>query len=290
VLFYPSEPFFEQNMITSDPSSCKYYTLGCLVLIATFRLAESWVTYSFQEVKNCGDRHTPPELFLSRESVMESPSTSRVKTLQETKQELLDLIPRMKGTPEELSRVESCVNTLEALYSPPQTLDFFNLIQEGSWQLLFSTRLQGGPRSNFRFKELVQNVSPNQLQGDIVNMAQWDLKSDELDNPNGEWNCFGTFSATCDYQIQQGSRMMMQLKDHKIELLPGSMVPQNLTALVGLLHRSMPAEMFDPSHHSMDTTYMDAEFRIVRMTGVMYEGVRNIFMRTSSFVINPVTE
>jgi PAP_fibrillin len=235
------------------------------------------------------DRHVT-KLFFSRETVIESPSTTRVKTLQETKEELLDLLPRMKGTSEELSRVESCVNTLEALYSPPQTLEFFNLVQEGSWQLLFSTRLQGGPRLNFRFKELVQRVHPNQLQGDIVNTAQWDLRSEESDDSNGGWNCYGTFSATCDYHIHHGARMTMQLRDHKIELLPGSKVPQDLQALVGLIHRSIPAEMFDPSNHSMDTTYMDAEFRIVRMTGATHEGVRNIFMRSSGFAINPVSE
>jgi hypothetical protein len=41
----------------------------------------------------------------------------------------------------------------------------------------------------------------------------------------------------------------------------------------------MPREIFDPTDHAMDTTYMDADLRIVRYTGPIFEGVRNIFVR-----------
>lgn len=55
----------------------------------------------------------------------------------------------------------------------------------------------------------------------------------------------------------------------------------------GLLHRALPKEIFDPNGHAMDTTYLDVDLRIVRFTGVTHEGVRNIFMRQGSIVINP---
>eukprot|EP00804_Cyclotella_cryptica_P018869 CCRYP_006409-RA/>CCRYP_006409-RA protein AED:0.28 eAED:0.28 QI:0/0/0.5/1/0/0/2/571/79 len=61
-----------------------------------------------------------------------------------------------------------------------------------------------------------------------------------------------------------------------------------LVLLVRLLHRAIPKEMFDPNSHAMDTTYLDADLRIVRLTGAVHEGVRNIFMRQGTIVINPV--
>jgi hypothetical protein len=54
-----------------------------------------------------------------------------------------------------------------------------------------------------------------------------------------------------------------------------------------MLHRAMPKEMFDPNDHAMDTTYLDGDLRIVRLTGPKFEGVRDIFMRRGSMEINP---
>ena len=49
----------------------------------------------------------------------------------------------------------------------------------------------------------------------------------------------------------------------------------------------MPKEMFDPNDHAMDTTYLDTDLRIVRMTGPRFEGIRGIFIRRGSIEINP---
>lgn len=57
----------------------------------------------------------------------------------------------------------------------------------------------------------------------------------------------------------------------------------------GLLHRAIPKEMFDPNGHAMDTTYLDADIRIVRLTGPSHEGCRNIFMRQGSLIVNPMS-
>jgi hypothetical protein len=58
--------------------------------------------------------------------------------------------------------------------------------------------------------------------------------------------------------------------------------------MVALLHRAIPKELFDPDNHAMDTTYLDAELRIARLTGPKYEGVRNIFFRKGQLEIKPV--
>jgi hypothetical protein len=217
-------------------------------------------------------------------SVAEKPQKPVLMSVQQVKDQLLELLPRMTGTEDEFRAVEKYVNILEDKYAPPQTLDFLNLAMGGEWQLLFSTTLKGGPRPNFRLKELVQTLLPNGLDGTVTNMAQWDLDDDD----DGVFDCSGTFSAVCEYEINQGARMIMELKDHKIELLPGSAVPKDVQGLVGLIHRIMPTELFDPNDHAVDTTYLDGDLRIVRMTGPSYEGVRDIFIRVGSMEINPV--
>jgi hypothetical protein len=201
---------------------------------------------------------------------------------EQVKEKLLDLLPRMTGTPEESRLVEAYVNTLEERYTPVQTLDFLNFAMCGEWQLLFSTNFAGGPRPNFRLRELFQRVEADNLEGIVTNEATWDLAED---GPTFEST--GTFSVKCSYQINQGSRMVMELEDHVLSPARGSKLPQDVPALVGLLHRIMPKELFDPNDHAMDTTYLDGDTRIVRMTGPKFEGVRDIFIRRGRMEINP---
>lgn len=202
----------------------------------------------------------------------------------EIKRRLLDLLPRMKGTPDEFKAVESYVNELEDRYTPVQTLGFLNLAMSGDWQLLFSTNLSGLPKSNFRLRELYQRIESSDLTGTVVNMATWDL----AENNGPIFDCSGSFTIKCTYSINQGARMLVALDDHVLELAKGSSVPQDFQALVGLLHRAIPTELFDPSEHAMDTTYLDGDLRIVRMTGPRFEAIRDIFIRRGSIEISPV--
>jgi hypothetical protein len=235
----------------------------------------------------------------------------------EVKRRLLDLVPRMMGTTEDFRKVEAYVNKLEERYTPVQTLEFLNMILDGEWQLLFSTNLSGGPKPNFRLRELCQNIQTNDLNGSITNVATWDLannnnKEESKDSNKDKENrgsgvgfgkfpsstsaptspvvfdSSGTFSAKCTYKINQGARMVVDLDDHVLELAKGSAVPNDVEKLVGLLHRTIPKELFDPNDHAIDTTYLDGDLRIVRMTGPRLEGVRDIFIRRGSMEINPV--
>jgi hypothetical protein len=202
----------------------------------------------------------------------------------EIKRRLLDLLPRMKGTPEEFKAVESYVNELEDRYTPVQTLGFLNLAMSGDWQLLFSTNISGMPKSNFRLRELYQRIESNDLSGKVINEATWDL----ADNHGPTFDCSGSFTIKCCYTINQGARMLVALDDHVLELAKGSAVPNDFQALVGLLHRAIPTELFDPSEHAMDTTYIDGDLRIVRMTGPRFEAIRDIFIRRGCVEISPV--
>ena len=209
--------------------------------------------------------------------------SSMLQTM-EIKRRLFDLLPRMKGTPEDFKAVESYVNELEDRYTPVQTLGFLNLAMSGDWQLLFSTNLSGLPKSNFRLRELFQRIKSNDLTGTVVNEATWDF----AENHNGFFDCSGSFTIKCSYSINQGARMLVTLDDHVLALAKGSAVPQDFQSLVGLLHRAIPTELFDPSEHAIDTTYLDGDLRIVRMTGPRFEAERDIFIRRGSIEISPI--
>jgi hypothetical protein len=206
----------------------------------------------------------------------------------EIKQRLLDLIPRMMGSDEDFRKVEAYVNALEERFTPVQTLQFFNMATAGEWQLLFSTNLSGRPRPNFRLRELFQKIEAENFNGTIWNQATWDRMDGGEHGTTKTFDASGTFTIKCKYTINQGARMVMDLEDHVLELARGSVVPKDVEGLVGLLHRAIPKEMFDPSDHAMDTTYLDGDLRIIRITGPRLEGVRDIFIRRGSMEINPV--
>ena len=204
-------------------------------------------------------------------------------SVDEAKTALIELVPRMTGIDSEYRAVESYINLLEEKYSPVQTLDFLNLAMAGEWQLLFSTNLLGRPNRRLRLRELVQRIETNGFDGSLTNVAQWDYAED------GEvFDANGNFSIKCTYSISRGSRMAVDLKDHELRPAWGSKIPEDVPTLVGYLHRAIPREIFDPDGHSMDTTYLDANLRIIRLTGSNHEGVRNVFMRKGSLEINPM--
>lgn len=225
-----------------------------------------------------------PQQKQTRESRKDEKKDQR--PLAEIKEELLDLLPRMTGQEEEFRQVERLVNALEEKYMPAQTLGFLNLAMAGEWQLLFSTNLAGGGNpARFRLRELFQRIETNNLEGTITNQVLWDL-AEEDDNV---FDATGTFSVVCSYSINQGARMVVDLNDHVLKPARGSKIPQDVQGLVARLHRAMPKEMFDPQDHAMDTTYLDADLRITRMTGPRLEGVRDIFIRRGGLEIDPTS-
>ena len=138
---------------------------------------------------------------------------------------------------------------------------------------------------------MVQKIEPNKFNGTVINMAQWDYAEDtdgDDEQQQQRFNSNGNFNIKCSYSINQGARMVMDLNEHEIRPAKGSAIPKDVPRLVGLLHRAIPTEIFDPNGHAMDTTYLDADLRIVRLTGPNHEGVRNIFMRKGALEISPM--
>lgn len=209
----------------------------------------------------------------------------QVSTL-EIKDRLVQLLADMMGTPEDFQLVQSYVNTLERRYVPAMTLDFLNLAMGGDWQLLFSTNLAKWSKTpSLRVRDLMQRIDPQGLQGGIINSCTWEWTEEDRDDGNAAL-LSGTFSTKCLYKITQGARMAMDLEDHLLQPAKGSGLPQNVPKLVSLLHRTMPKELFDPSEHAMDITYLDGSLRIVRLTGPRLEGVRDIFIRRGNLDSN----
>lgn len=224
-------------------------------------------------------------------------TVQKVKTPEELKLEamaltpiqlkanLLDVIPKMMGTPDEFRLVESYVNALEDKFVPPQTLGFLNMAMVGDWQFLFTTNQIGRPSPHLRLTELVQRIECENFDGKLTNEATWDLSEDGT-----AFESRGKFTSSITYNINQGARMTIN-EDHDltVNLAKGSKLPSDTQELVGLIRRAMPVELFDPSDLALDTTYLDTELRIVRFTGERHEGVRNIFIRRGAVEINPVS-
>lgn len=272
-------------------SSQRHHAVAALLL--ALNGGSQHVSYAFAPSSQArGLLHTTTSLaaegFGSSPAVKERPTKEisiEDMSPEDAKSALIELIPRMTGSDEEYRAVESYVNLLEDKYSPVQTIDFLNLAMAGEWQLLFSTNLMGRPNRKLRLTELVQKIEADGFNGSLTNSAQWDYAEDD---ETEIFDSHGNFAVKCSYTINQGSRMVVELNDHEIRPTTGTKIPKDVPGLVGLLHRALPKEIFDPNGHAMDTTYLDADLRIVRLTGAKHEGVRNIFMRKGSLEISPM--
>mmetsp|Transcript_4903 Transcript_4903/g.8391 ORF Transcript_4903/g.8391 Transcript_4903/m.8391 type:complete len:276 (-) Transcript_4903:177-1004(-) len=270
----------------------KYSALALLLICSRQKGADAFTTAAQRPNVLSATTSTSlaAEEFGPSAAVKERPTTDDAAvidtnlTAEEAKQALIDLIPRMTGNEEEYRAVESFVNLLEEKYSPVQTIDFLNLAMAGEWQLLFSTNLTGKPNRKLRLRELVQKIEADGFGGSLTNSAQWDYS----DNDEGTFDSTGSFNIKCSYKINQGARMVIDLDRHELRPANGSGVPSDVPAMVALLNRAIPKEMFDPNDHAMDTTYLDADLRIARLTGSKHEGVRNIFFRKGQLEIKPV--
>lgn len=79
-------------------------------------------------------------------------------------------------------------------------------------------------------------------QGNLTNVMVWRLLDEDLS---------GRFEVDCGYRLDPKGRMNVSVRDHR--LLPDKM-PQDPQALVHLVQRAMPREMFNPDKHALDIT------------------------------------
>mmetsp|Transcript_24831 Transcript_24831/g.28606 ORF Transcript_24831/g.28606 Transcript_24831/m.28606 type:complete len:343 (+) Transcript_24831:73-1101(+) len=235
-------------------------------------------------------------LLSSEESDIFSSTTPTIEELEETfssipisdlKSQLLNLIPSMQGTKDELNEVVALVNCIEREYSPVLTLNFFNLMMCGEWQLLFTTNQLGIPSRQLRFREQIQRLETGDTMGNLTNTVIFDYADDSGMSPQLTFDITGKFDVKCSYEMNQGiSRYNITLNDHTLDL-PGEKRPRDLNKMVQTLMRAMPSELFDPNNIAVDTTFCDSDLRIVRYTGDRYEGYRNLFIRRGQVMVDP---
>jgi hypothetical protein len=205
----------------------------------------------------------------------------RNPTASLTSQLLSDWLSTMRGDAAELQPVEEWIQELEAAYRPPQTLGFFNWAQAGPWQFQFTTQyLNITQRRSFRLRQVRQDLQCHDFQGNITNTCLWELSQKD----DGHFDCRGSFHIKGNYTLTSNGRLVWHPEsvDRTLLLSPGSARPNNASQLVQWLQRSLAKELFDPTQHAVDTTYLDANVRIVRYSGPRFEGVRNIFVRTEA--------
>lgn len=127
----------------------------------------------------------------------------------------------------------------------------------------------------------VESISINSQKGTVSNEVSWEYAEDGI-----LFDVSGSFTVVCGYEINRGARLELTLQDSILKLARGSTVPEDIESLIGLMNRAMPKELFDPSNHAVDTTYLDGDMRITRMTGPRFEGVRDIFVRRGSIKLH----
>jgi hypothetical protein len=82
--------------------------------------------------------------------------------------------------------------------------------------------------------------------------------------------------------FQLGSRLFLNVTDRVLKVTSRTL-PEDVHGLINKLQLSIAEELFDPPHLGVDTTFLDADLRIVRYSGSKrLEGVRNIFIRSPS--------
>lgn len=221
-------------------------------------------------------------------------------SVEEAKKMLLDVAPNMTGKNIlENDMVEGLVNRLEEHFkdspvSKIQTVNFLKLAIQGKWDLIMSTNMVSktdtndeddfveGPTQIFRILSPLEQVI-NTESNLISNKVQWELIT-KSENANEQDDILtGFFESKSQYElVNQSTRLFLTLKGHGLDN-KSKRVPTG-SEINGLIPRfidGMTFELFDPNGLSMDTTYIDADMRIVRYTaeGRNSEGVRNVFLR-----------
>eukprot|EP00904_Undaria_pinnatifida_P001354 jgi/Undpi1/11219/HiC_scaffold_30.g13517.m1 len=170
-----------------------------------------------------------------------------VRSISDAKHELLHLFSLSSAgkqlTANQEERAGLLLEMLEDNYTPIQTVAFFNLAVQGDWHLAYtnSPMKPVGPR--FEVSELYQRIEAGEgAEGNLTNVMVWRLLDEDLS---------GRFEVDCGYRLDPKGRMNVSVRDHR--LLPDKM-PQDPQALVHLVQRAMPREMFNPDKHALDIT------------------------------------
>lgn len=172
---------------------------------------------------------------------------------------------------EENRKFESIIKILESKFSPILTTQFLIFALGGEWNLLYSNAITKNEYNNLEFN-ITQKVIPTKfdsINGSLVNKIAWRLKcsTDIIDT--------GDLIVKSNYTVTPNGKLEVTLDEHI--LLP-LIVPDDVEALVSLIQRSVPIEIFDPDGTTFYDTYLSPELRITRIIGSTWSKV-NVFVK-----------
>lgn len=169
------------------------------------------------------------------------------------------------------SRIENIVDYLESRHVPIHTADFFQLAVGGEWKLMYTNSYNplADPNLQMRYSQIILHDGQS---GKLKNILHW-----KTDDGNGE-SYTGELHVDSGYKLTSKGIMSVALEEHRLH---ADMSPDHAESLIMAIQRTVPIELFDPDECSIETTYVDPQIRIVRVTVPrLFAPVINIYSRS----------
>ncbi|CAN8076367.1 unnamed protein product [Agarophyton chilense] len=191
------------------------------------------------------------------------------------KKRLLEIITSLINNDGQIQEAELLIRQLESATEYPVTQEFTEMAISGTWKLVFSS-MHTTTKGNVRIRQIGQHVNTQEKL--LINQTKWTFP-----DRNGIEQINASLDVECSYEFVTSFRLRIQLREHKVRLLPRkdgkpNKPPADMKRIITELQLALPREFFDPSG-LMDVTYVDPTFRLSRFMGKKLAGVRNLFVR-----------
>jgi hypothetical protein len=141
-------------------------------------------------------------------------------------------------------KLHKLLGALESTYQQIATMEFFNLVHEGDWELQYCNAF---PFSNeFAIYQIIQT---NATKGAITNQIKCKEGS--------------SLDVSASYSLTESGSMSITLLEHILRLEGTS--AENAEVLLESIQGNIPFEFFDPDKLFFSSSYVDTELRITRI-------------------------
>ena len=231
----------------------------------------------------------PEEFNISASNPFGEAVTSVSGAASELKHLVKDRREELRGSDFLKCRIEYLVKVLKKSYVPSFTVEFMNLAMSGEWDHGYSNVLLRRADESLTCK-ITQKIIPANSKmveggasearlgeinhantGQIVNQVAWRVidTKDQLNH--------GDLFVHSNYTIGSNGALSLDLGEHVVHAVKLTVEPMDL---VMAIQRSIPFQFFDPSDSMAKNVYIDPELRISEMSGPIFQGVYDIFVRS----------